>query len=189
MLSGGKDSQNWKSGQTLNTFFFDIEENIQYWAWYWVAKTGEFENHTRYRLWYLVQCRVQYIVLTSNAYDRTRSCCVHSHLQKSQQWFGWWTPNWWGWTPWFCWSRAFTIPYTLIVPDIVYNIILCQHTTWASSTPVCTRAAVATFLWPTLRQNWSGLGAWTMSCDSTTSSENEFGSLLSINWTHCSETK
>jgi hypothetical protein len=30
-------------------------------------------------------------------------------------------------TPWFCWSRAFTVPYTLIVPDIVYDIILRQR--------------------------------------------------------------
>jgi hypothetical protein len=27
-----------------------------------------------------------------------------------------------------------TIPYTLIVPDVVYDIILRQHTAWASST-------------------------------------------------------
>ncbi len=37
--------------------------------------------------------------------------------------------------------------------------ILHQHT-WASSTPACTRAVVAAFLWPTRWRNWSGRGAW-----------------------------
>ncbi len=92
---------------------------------------------------------------------------------KIYNYIGWWEPNGWGWTPWFCWSRAFTIPYTLIVPDIVYDIIL-RHYAWALSIPACTRAAVVTFLRPTRRQNWSGRGAWTTSCNSTTSSENEF---------------
>ncbi len=41
--------------------------------------------------------------------------------------------------------------------------------------------AVATFLWPTQTRNWYGQGAWTTSCDSTTSSENEFCRLLLAN--------
>jgi hypothetical protein len=74
--------------------------------------------------------------------------------------------------------------HTLVVPDIGYEIILRQHTL-ASSTPACTRAAVAAFLWPTWRRNWSGRGAWPTSCDGTSSSENEFcrgGERRQVNW-------
>ncbi len=162
---------------------------------------------------------------------------------KPRQWFGWWTPNGWGWTPWFWGSRAFTIPYTLIVPDIVYYITpntslsrcnsdkrhsltataindlitafpdhlprsrfftmgasiftsLTRVHCWASSKPAYTRAAVATFSWPTRRRNWSGRGTWSMSCDGTTYCEIEFvGAAREDQWTwiywksNCSETE
>ncbi len=50
----------------------------------------------QYRVQYGAQCRVQCIVLTSDAYDRTWSCCALSRPPKPWQLFGWWTPNGWG---------------------------------------------------------------------------------------------
>ncbi len=42
--------------------------------------------------------------------NRILSCT--SPQPRPRQWFGWWTPYRWGWMLWYCWSRAFTIPYS-----------------------------------------------------------------------------
>ncbi len=72
----------------------------------------------------MIQCKVQCIVLTSDTYGRTGSWHAPSCQPKTQKWFGWWTPNGWGWTFWFLLLiMSLYIPYTLIVPDIIYYII------------------------------------------------------------------
>ncbi len=150
MLTGGKDSQIWITCPISNVNFFYIEKNLRYQAQYWVAKTNRFENqawYPRFFLRYPIKSILyqrfmmtilnkisisgtisgmmsgKCIVLTSDANGRTGSCRAPSRRPKPRQWLGGWTPNGWGWTSWFCWSRAFTIPYTLIIPNIVFYII------------------------------------------------------------------
>ncbi len=110
VLAGGKDSQIWISGPISKVNIF--QENLQYLALYWVAKTVRFEYQAWYqrfflhcwikifdieglwwqyriklwyRVWYWVQCWVHCIVLTSDAYDRTGSCCAPSIWMMNAQ--------------------------------------------------------------------------------------------------------
>ena len=92
---------------TISLFcIHDIEGNVEKYSISYL-----FLYNIKYKLRYRARYRVYYIVLTSEAYDRTGSCPASSCQPSFRQWFGCWSPNGLGWASWSCGSGAVTVPY------------------------------------------------------------------------------